>query len=289
MEEEKVSQAVSHSESHSQFGLWGVVLVVLACLAIGSFAFMAHERGVAKQMSAQNAAMSAALDQTRSQLQDVTTKLNQLSEAQAAEAARTSKPTPSPHRGTARAVRRDDPRWKQVQDELAAHQKAIESTQSDLAGAKTELSGSIARTHEELVALARKGERNYYEFDLNKSKQFQREGPIGVSLRKANAKHDYADLGLLVDDAQLTKKHVNMFEPVMLYTSESKQPVELVINQVSKDHIHGYVSTSKYKASDLPALSGLTDNPGAAGPSNGSAAANTSSPDTPQLRSRAQR
>jgi len=286
MEEEKVSQAVSHSESHSQFGVWGVVLVVLACVTIGSLAFVAHERGAVKQLSAQNAAMSTALDQTRTQLQEVTTRLNQLSEAQqAAEAARASKPAPSQHRGTRVAVRRDD-RWKQAQDELAEHRKAIDSTQSDLAGAKTELSGSIARTHEALVALARKGERNYYEFDLNRSKQFTREGPISVSLRKANTRHVYADLELRVDDAQLTKKHVNMFEPVMLYTSESKQPVELVINQVSKDRIHGYISTAKYKASDLPALSGLTNS--SADNSGGAAAVATSSPSTPQLRNRAQ-
>ena len=282
MEQEKVSQAVSHSESHSRLGVWGVVVVVLACLAIGSIAFVVHERGAVQQMSAQNAAMTAALDQTRSQLQEVTSKLNQLSQAQqAAEAARASKTAPA-HRATARVVRRDDPRWKQMQDELAAHQRAIDSTQADLYSAKTELSGSIARTHEQLVALARKGERNYYEFDLNKSKQFSREGPISISLRKANTKHDYADLELVVDDAQLTKKHVNMFEPVMLYTAESRQPVELVINQVGKDHIHGYVSTAKYKPGDLPALSGLTDN------SETSAAA-TIAPSTPQLRTREQR
>jgi hypothetical protein len=287
MEEEKVPQAVSHSESHSQFGVWGIVLVVLMCVAVLSLGFVAYERGVAKQLSTQNAAMSTALDQTRSQLQDLTAKLTQLSqEQQAAEAARTVQRTASQRRGTRTAARRDDPRWKQVQDELAEHQKAIQSAQADLTSAKTELSGSIARTHEELVALARKGERNYYEFDLNRSKQFTREGPISVSLRKANSKHVYADLELLVDDAQLTKKHVNVFEPVAFYTSQSKQPVELVINQVTKDHIHGYVSTAKYKASDLPALSGLTDNP--ADDSGASAAAGSSS-SSPQLRNRAQR
>ena len=286
MEEEKVSQAVSYSESHSRFGFWGLVLVVLLCVAVLSLGFVVHERGVAKQLSAQNAAMSTTLDQTRSQLQDMATKLNQLSEAQqAAEAARAAQRAASQHRGTHAVARRDDPRWKQVQDELAEHQKAIESTQSDLTSAKTELSGSIARTHDELVALARKGERNYYEFDLNKAKQFTREGPIGVSLRKANTKHAYADLELLVDDADVSKKHVNVFEPVAFYTSQSKQPVELVINHVSKDHIHGYVSTAKYKASDLPALSGLTDN---SDNGSGGAAASPSTA-TPQLQNRAQR
>ncbi len=283
MEEEKFPQAVSHSESRSQFGVWGIVLIALMCVAVLSLAFVVREHGVAKRLSTENTAMTAALDQTRTQLQDVTTKLNQLSEAQqAAEAARAAqRPAASQHRGTAR-VRRDDPRWKQVQDELAAHQKAIDATQTDLASAKTELSGSIARSHDELVALAKKGERNYYEFDLNKSKQFTRTGPIGISLRKANSKHDFADLALLVDDAQLQKKHVNEFEPVMLYTSESKQPVELVINQVGKDHIHGYVSTAKYKPSELQALSGLTDTPAG---NSGTAAAN-SSPTTPQLQER---
>lgn len=290
MEEEKVSQAVLHPESPARFGAWGIVLVVLACVAVLSLGFVMHERGVAKQLASQNAAMSSALDQTRSQLQDVNTKLTELSEKeQAAEAARAAQRSASQHRSGQAVARRkvDDPRWKQVQSQLAEHQKAIEAAQSDLASAKTELSGSIARTHEELVALARKGERNYYEFDLDRSKQFTREGPIGVSLRKANSKHAYADLELLVDDAQLTKKHVNQFEPVSFYTSQSKQPVELVINQVGKDRIHGYISTAKYKASDLPALSGLTDNP--SNDSGATAAAAGSSPNQPQLRTRTQR
>jgi len=287
MEEEKVSQTVSHSESHSRFGVWGIVLVALMCVAVLSLGFVAYEHGVAKQLSTQNAAMSTALDQTRSQVQDLTAKLNQLSqEQQAAEATRAAQQAARQRRGARPVAKRDDPRWKQMQDELAAHQKAIESTQSDLSSAKTELSGSIARTHEELVALAKKGERNYYEFDLNRSKQFTREGPIGVSLRKANTKHAYADLELLVDDAQLTKKHVNVFEPASFYTSQSKQPVELVINQVGKDHIHGYVSTAKYKAADLPALSGLTDNPA---DDSGATAATNSPSNPPQLRNRVQR
>jgi hypothetical protein len=282
MQEEKVPESVSYAEPRSRSPLWGVALGVLACVAIGALGFVVYQRSAVNQMAAQNAAMSASLEQTRSQLQQMTTKLNQMSEAQQqAEAARAARQTAVQHR--AAAVHRDDPRWKQVQDELAAHQKAIESTQTDLSSAKTELSGSIAHTHEQLVALARKGERNYFEFDLNKSKQFQREGPIGISLRKVSTKHDFADLELMVDDAQLTKKHVNMFEPVMLYTSESKLPVELVINQVGKDHIHGYVSTAKYKPGELKALTGLTDNGG-----DNASPSSAQSSDTPQLRSRDQ-
>ena len=142
-----------------------------------------------------------------------------------------------------------------MQAQLDEQGKAIDATKQDLSSAKTELQGSIARTHDELVVLQKKGERNYVEFDLNKSKQFQSSGPIGLKLRKANQKHQFADLDLLVDDKSLTKKHVNLYEPAIFYAADSEQPVELVINQISKDHIHGYVSAPKYNRGELASMS----------------------------------
>jgi hypothetical protein len=151
---------------------------------------------------------------------------------------------------------------KKIQAQLDAQNKAIEDTRSDLASTqsnlsdtRTELTGSIAHTHDELVLLQKKGERSYYEFDISKSKQFQHDGPFGVRLRKANAKHQYADLELLVDDRNLSQKHVNLYQPVMFYTPDSPQPVELVINSIGKDHIHGYVSAPRYRQSELASMS----------------------------------
>jgi len=62
-------------------------------------------------------------------------------------------------------------------------------------------------------AAGKKGERSYYKFDLDKSGHFQRDGPVGVLLRKANTKHEYADLEMLVDDFAVSKKHVNIITP----------------------------------------------------------------------------
>ena len=70
-------------------------------------------------------------------------------------------------------------------------------------------------------------------------------------MRKANAKHEYADLEMLVDDFKVSKKHVNIYEPVLFYSADRKMPVELVINSIGKNHIHGYISEAKYKAADL--------------------------------------
>jgi hypothetical protein len=141
-----------------------------------------------------------------------------------------------------------------MQSQLDEQGNAIASTQQDLSSTKTELQGSIARTHGELVVLQRKGEHNYFEFDLDKTGQFRTEGPIGVRLRKSNVKHQYADLELLVDDVSLTKKHVNLYEPAMFYAADSEQPIQIVINSISKNHIHGYVSAPKYRRADLSAM-----------------------------------
>ena len=76
---------------------------------------------------------------------------------------------------------------------------------------------------------------------------------MSLSLRKANEKHQYADMQLMVDDRNLTQKHVNLYQPVMFYQPDNGLPVEIVINEISKDHIHGYVSAPKYKQSELTA------------------------------------
>lgn len=134
-------------------------------------------------------------------------------------------------------------------------QSQLDSTRSDLSTTRTELNGSIARTHDELVVLQKRGERNYYEFDIAKSKQFQHEGPLGVRLRKANTKHQYADLDLIVEDQTVTQKHVNLYQPAMFFIPDSPQPAELVINSITKDRIHGYVSSPKYRQSQLASAS----------------------------------
>jgi len=235
-------------------------LIVL--VAAGGYAL--HEHSVARRLAAQNNDVTATLDATRGQIEALTTKLNAMSAAQPADRAAASPTVVYRHPVTAASSRRriDDPRWKKIQGQLDEQGKQIESTRQDLVGARTELQGSIAKTHDELVLLEKKGERSYYEFDLNKASQFQHDGPVGIRLRKANTKHEYADLQLLVDDFNLSKNHVNIYEPVIFYAGDSKQPVELVINNISKNHIHGYVSAPKYKPGDLEAMSanGPADN-----------------------------
>lgn len=238
-----------------------VPIGVAAVLAVAGFGYAVHERHAAQDLSARNQQVTSELASTRGELTDLTAKVNQIEQQSATQqtarqAAQQQAQKPIVHRiGKTHPGRVADARWKKMQSQLDEQGKEIAETRGDLASAKTELGGSIARTHGELVVLEKKGQRNYYEFDLSKDKQFKREGPVGVSLRKANVKHQYADLQLMVEDRSLTQKHVNLLQPVMFYQADGDAPIEVVVNDISKDHIHGYVSAPMYRKSELAAMS----------------------------------
>ena len=237
--------------------------------AISGYAI--HEHNTAQNLAAQNIVAASALSSTRQEVKDLAAKVNMMASRSEAQAVFSSPSTSAPstqqsaqnasaHRRPSPAHRQsEDPRYKKLQSQIDAQGKTLEQTRTeltgDLANTRTELSGSIAHTHDELVLLEKKGERSYAEFDLSKSKQFHREGPLELRLKKANIKHHYADLDLMVDDRDMSQKHVNLYQPVMFSTPDSPQPVQVIINDIDKDHIHGYVSAPKYGQSELAAMS----------------------------------
>jgi len=234
------------------------LLPFLAAVVIGGagLAYAVHEHISAQKLATQNQQVTAQLNTTHGQLDALTAKVNALvanDEAKAAAAAQREATEAKPHAGRRRA-NVQDLRFKKLQSQVDAQGKEIEDARNDLTSTRTELTGSIAKTHDELVVMEKKGQRNFFEFDLQKSKQYQHEGPVGVSLRKANTKHQYADLQLLVDDRTLTQKHVNLYQPVMFYQPDSPQPIEIVINDISKNHVHGYISAPKFRNSELAAM-----------------------------------
>jgi uncharacterized lipoprotein NlpE involved in copper resistance len=250
--------------------------VAAGLIAISGLVYAAHEHHSAQALATENQQEMAQLNATRSQIDALSAQIRQLAAneqaaSQAAQPEQTEKPSPTRRAGGTAirhsSVRRPsayESRLRKLQSQLDEQGKEIqesrEEARNDLNSARTELSGSIARTHDELVLLEKKGERNYFEFDLTRSKQFQRTGPLNISLRKANEKHQYADLNLIVDDRTVQQKHVNLDQPVMYYTPDTQMPVEIVINSITKNHIHGYISVPRYRKSELAAASGDSSN-----------------------------
>lgn len=170
--------------------------------------------------------------------------------------------------------------------QLKETQEAVEKDRADLEGTisstRDDLNGSIAKTHEELVVLEKRGERSYSEFDLAKSKQFQRIGPVTLSLRKADTKHKSFDLAMIVDDNELNKKKVNLYEPIWIHAESEGQPIQIVVNRIDKDAVHGYVSAPKYKPSDLAATGGASVTPVSAKAAGAGSTNPTDQPPQPQ-------
>ena len=122
--------------------------------------------------------------------------------------------------------------------------KKIGATNDALTGAKGELSGSIARTHDELVALAHKTDRDYFEFNANRGVQ-QKVGNLSVRLEKTNLKRNNYTVQLLFDDKRTERKDQAVASPVFFYMQGAPSTLELVVTKLEKNSVSGYVSVPK--------------------------------------------
>jgi chromosome segregation ATPase len=107
------------------------------------------------------------------------------------------------------------------------------------------MSGLIATNAQEVSALRELGERNYYEFQLGRTKTPQKVGEISVRLRKTDIKRNKYTMDVFADDKRIEKKDKTTNEPVQFYVAGARQPYEIVVYEVDKGHIVGYLSTPK--------------------------------------------
>ena len=141
-----------------------------------------------------------------------------------------------------------------VKTNLASTNSTLEKTIADLKSTRGDLgvqSGLIATTGTELAALRKLGERNYFEFKIGKpkKKEFTKVGDIQVRLAKTDPKKNKYTVDVMADDKTVNKPDKSINEPVQFYTGKATQPYELVVNQVQKDVIVGYLSTPKVQTS----------------------------------------
>ena len=139
-----------------------------------------------------------------------------------------------------------------VKTDAAATKAELEKTISDLKSTKGDLgvqSGLIATNGKELAALRQLGERNYTEFRLAKEKTPRKVGDVQIRLKSADMKKNRYTIELIADDKLVEKKDKTINEPVQFMLSKATQPFEIVVNEVKKDMIAGYISSPKVQQS----------------------------------------
>jgi septal ring factor EnvC (AmiA/AmiB activator) len=144
-----------------------------------------------------------------------------------------------------------------VATDVTGAKKDIEATRTDLEATKSKLdratgdmgvmSGLIARNHDDLEELKRRGDRNYYEFTVQKAKTPQRVGPVQIAVNKTDPKKAKYTMTVLADDKSIEKKDKTSGEPVQFYVKGSARlaPYEIVVFDVGKNQITGYLATPK--------------------------------------------
>ena len=135
-----------------------------------------------------------------------------------------------------------------VKTDVAKTQSELATTISQLQSMKGDLSDHsslIARNHDELEILKHRGDRNYYEFTLNKGDK-KPVGTVSLELKKADLKKSKFTFMVYADDKKYEKKDRNVNEPLQFYSGKEPGLFEIVVNSISsKNTISGYLTTPK--------------------------------------------
>ena len=145
---------------------------------------------------------------------------------------------------------------KQVSGQVSDVRTDLDSTKKDLQMARSEIGTLIARNHSEIDELRRMGDRDYVEFTDTEKGKPQTVGSITIQLENTNPKKNQFSLSLVVNDKKINNKNRPINEPIFFYSQGSRQPMELVVNQVAKNKIVGYLSMPKPGANPASASSG---------------------------------
>ena len=264
---------------------WITILLVLLIAGLGGLGYLGYnaQTKISQDMSEQqkqNKIVTAQLDQANSRIADLKGKMeittqrvgltqSELAQAKSrAETIRKEQQTSDDKLTT--QIKESDEKISAVASEVGNAKKDIEATKGDLEATKGKLerslgdmnvmSGLIAHNHDDLDDLKRRGDRNYYEFTLQRSKTAQRVGPVQMSLNKTDPKKAKYTLTVVADDRTIEKKDKTSGEPVQFYVKGSARmaPYEIVVFDVGKNQITGYLAT--------PKEGGATPPPAAAAP-----------------------
>jgi hypothetical protein len=121
----------------------------------------------------------------------------------------------------------------------------LDATKNSIQMARSEMGTLIARNHDEIDQLRRIGQRDYFEFTVQRKGGATKVGGIQLVLKDTNPKKNQYTINVLADDNSFEKKNRSVNEPIFFYTGGSRSALELVVNKVTKSSATGYLSVPK--------------------------------------------
>ena len=134
----------------------------------------------------------------------------------------------------------------------------LDAAKGSIQMARSEMGTLIARNHDEIDQLRRMGQRDYFEFTVQRKSGATKVGTIQIQLKDTNTKKNRYTINVLADDNSFEKKDRSVNEPIFFYTGGTRQAIELMVNKVTKSTATGYLSVPKATA----ATSASTATPG---------------------------
>jgi hypothetical protein len=121
----------------------------------------------------------------------------------------------------------------------------LDATKNSIQMARSEMGTLIARNHDEIDQLRRMGQRDYFEFTVQRKSGATKVGTIQIELKDTNTKKNRYTINVLADDNSFEKKDRSVNEPIFFYTGGNRSALELVVNKVTKTTATGYLSVTK--------------------------------------------
>jgi hypothetical protein len=121
----------------------------------------------------------------------------------------------------------------------------LDATKTSIQMARSEMGTLIARNHDEIDQLRRMGQRDYFEFTVQRKGGATKVGTIQIELKDTNTKKNRYTINVLADDNSFEKKDRSVNEPIFFYTGGTRAALELVVNKVTKSMATGYLSVPK--------------------------------------------
>ena len=121
----------------------------------------------------------------------------------------------------------------------------LDATKNSIQMARSEMGTLIARNHDEIDQLRRTGQRDYFEFTVQRKGGATKVGGIQLVLKDTNPRKNQYTMNVLADDNSFEKKNRSVNEPIFFYTGGSRSALELVVNKVTKTTAMGYLSMPK--------------------------------------------